>query len=124
MAEKNSGKQMTINLLASIISFGVNMAINFFLTPYLVESLGTESYGFIGLANNFVQYATIITVALNSMSGRFISMAYHKGDVEKASRIFSSVLVADLFLAGVMLLLTSVFTMYIDVFLDVPQSLV
>ena len=124
MAEKNSGKQMTINLLASIISFGVNMAINFFLTPYLVESLGTESYGFIGLANNFVQYATIITVALNSMSGRFISMAYHKGDVEKASRIFSSVLVADLFLAGAMLLLTSVFTMYIDVFLDVPQSLV
>lgn len=124
MAEKNSEKQMTINLLASIISFGVNMAINFFLTPYLVESLGTESYGFIGLANNFVQYATIITVALNSMSGRFISMAYHKGDVEKASRIFSSVLVADLFLAGAMLLLTSVFTMYIDVFLDVPQSLV
>lgn len=124
MAEKNSGKQMTINLLASIISFGVNMAINFFLTPYLVESLGTESYGFIGLANNFVQYATIITVALNSMSGRFISIAYHKGDIDKASRIFSSVLVADLFLAGVMLLVTSVFTMYIDVFLDVPQSLI
>lgn len=124
MAKKNAGKQMTINLIASIISFGVNMAINFFLTPYLVESLGTESYGFIGLANNFVQYATIITSALNSMSGRFISIAYHKGDKEKASRLFSSVLVADLFLAGVMLLLTSLVTFYLDVFLDIPEHLI
>lgn len=124
MAKKNSGKQMTINLIASIISFGVNMAINFFLTPYLVESLGTESYGFIGLANNFVQYATIITSALNSMSGRFISIAYHKGDKDKASRLFSSVLVADLFLAGVMLAATSLFTFYLDVFLDIPEHLI
>ncbi len=124
MSEKNTGKQMTINLVASIISFGVNMAINFFLTPYLVKSLGTESYGFIGLANNFVQYATIITSALNSMSGRFISIAYHKGDKDKASRLFSSVLVADLFLAGAMLALTSFFTAYLDVFLDIPEKLV
>ncbi len=124
MAGKNSSKQMTINLLASIISFGVNMAINFFLTPYLVQALGTESYGFIGLANNFVQYATIITSALNSMSGRFISIAYHQGDKEKASKLFSSVLVADLFLAGVMLLAAGLFTCYLDVFLDVPQTLI
>ncbi len=124
MAVKNSGKQMTINLLASIISFGVNMAINFFLTPYLVEALGTESYGFIGLANNFVQYATIITSALNSMSGRFISIAYHQGDKKKASKLFSSVLVADLFLAGVMLIAAGLFTCYLDVFLDVPQKLI
>lgn len=124
MSKKSSSKQMTINLLASIISFGVNMAINFFLTPHLVKTLGTESYGFIGLANNFVQYATIITLALNSMSGRFISIAYHKGDKDKASRLFSSVLIADLFLAGVMLLATSLFTCYLDVFLDIPEHLI
>ncbi|MEE0060689.1 MAG: oligosaccharide flippase family protein [Acutalibacteraceae bacterium] len=124
MAEKNTSKQMTINLLASIISFGVNMAINFFLTPYLVQALGTESYGFIGLANNFVQYATIITSALNSMSGRFISIAYHQGDKKKASKLFSSVLVADLFLAGVMLLAAGLFTGYLEVFLDVPAKLI
>ena len=124
MAGKNTSKQMTINLLASIISFGVNMGINFFLTPYLVKALGTDSYGFIGLANNFVQYATIITSALNSMSGRFISVAYHKGDKEKASRIFSSVLVADLILAGVMLVGTGLFTCYLDVFLNIPENLI
>ncbi len=124
MTEKSSNKQMSINIIASLVSFGVTMGINFFLTPYLVDSLGTEAYGFIGLANNFVQYATIITAALNSMSGRFISVAYHKGQKEKASRLFSSVLVADLILAGVMLIATALITSYIDVLLQVPKELV
>ena len=124
MKEKNTGKQMSINLIASVISFAVNVGINFLLTPFLVKELGTEAYGFIGLANNFVQYATIITAALNSISGRFISIEYHKGNIEKASKYFSSVFVADLFLAAVMLVGSAVLTCYIDVFLDVPADIV
>ncbi len=72
---KSSGKQMSINIIASIVSFAVTIGINFFLTPYLVKELGSDAYGFIGLANNFVQYGTIITMALNSISGRFISIS-------------------------------------------------
>lgn len=124
MATRSSSKQMTINLVASIIAFGVNIGINFFLTPYLVSSLGTEAYGFIGLANNFVQYATIITAALNSMSGRFISVAYHQGNKEKASKIFSSVLVADLILAFVLLIGTAIFTFFLDSVFNIPENLV
>lgn len=124
MAGKSSQKQMSINLIASLISFAVTTGINFFLTPYLTRELGTEAYGFIGLANNFVQYATIITAALNSMSGRFISIEYHRGNKEKASKLFSSVLVADLILAAAMLVISSLLVLYIDVFLNVPAKLV
>lgn len=52
MAEKSSGKQKSINVIASLISFAVTTGINFFLTPYLTQKLGKEAYGFIGLANN------------------------------------------------------------------------
>ena len=125
MAKTNSsGKQMSINIIASLLSFAVTMGINFYLTPILVDSLGTEAYGFIGLSHNFVAYATIVTSALNSMSGRFISIAYHRGDKEKASRYFSSVLVADLIIAGVMLVITSLITIYLDKILDIPPNLV
>ena len=124
MSETSQNRQMAINLIAAIISFAVNAGINFFLTPYLVKELGTDTYGFIGLANSFVQYATMISSALNAMSGRFISIAYHQGNREKASRLFSSVLVADLFLAAVMLIATSVLTLYLDVFLVIPAHLV
>lgn len=124
MSEKTTGKQMSINLIASIISFAVNVGINFFMAPFLVKELGTDAYGFIGLANNFVQYAAIITAALNSISGRFISVEYHRGNIEKASKIFSSVFVADLFLAGVMLLASAGVTAYIDVIINVPENLI
>lgn len=124
MNEKSLSKQMSINLIASIVSFTVNVGINFILTPYLVKSLGNEAYGFIGLANNFVQYANVITVALNSISGRFISIAYHNGEKEKASKIFSSVLVADIFMAVVMLIVSAGIPAYIDVILNVPAELV
>ena len=124
MATKSSNKQMSVNIIASLVSFGVTIGINFFLTPYLVDTLGTDAYGFIGLTNNFVQYATIITAALNSMSGRFISIAYHKGDKDKASRLFSSVLIANLIIAGVMLMATALITGFIDVILSVPAELV
>ena len=113
---------MSINVIASLISFAVTTGINFFLTPFLTKELGTEAYGFIGLANNFVQYATVITSALNSMSGRFISLAYHRGDKEKASKLFSSVLVADLIIAAVMLVVASLLTLYIDSILVIPES--
>ena len=124
MSEKTAGKQMSINLIASIISFAVNVGINFFMAPFLVTELGTDAYGFIGLANNFVQYAAIITAALNSISGRFISVEYHRGNLEKASKIFSSVFIADLFLAGVMLLASAGVTAYIDVIINVPENLI
>ena len=121
---KSDSKQMSINIVASLLSFAVTIGINFFLTPHLVKTLGSEAYGFIGLANNFVQYATIVTAALNAMSGRFISIEYHRGNLDKASRLFSSVFVADLIIAGVMLVLSALMTVFLDSFLNIPPHLV
>ena len=115
---------MTINLIASIVSFSVNVGINFFLSPFLVRELGVEAYGFIGLANNFVQYATIITAALNAISGRFISVEYHKGNKDRAEKFFNSVLAADLIIAGVMLAASALLTLFLDSFINIPENLV
>lgn len=94
-------KRLFINLIASIISFIVQLLTNFFLSPYLVEKLGNESYGFIGLANNFVSYATILTVALNSMASRFISYESNRNNLKKANEYYSSIFIADIILAVV-----------------------
>ena len=72
-------KSISINFIASMIVFAINLGISFFLTPFVTKRIGTEAYGFVSLANNFVNYATLITIALNSMSGRFVSVAIHQG---------------------------------------------
>ena len=86
-------KRLFINLTASIVSFFVQLAINFFLSPYLVEHLGDAAYGFIGLANNFVSYASILTVALNSMASRFISIEINRQNHKKANEYYSSIFI-------------------------------
>ena len=115
---------MIINLFASLVSFGVSMGISFFLTPYLTEVLGTEAYGYIGLANNFVSYASIVTVALNSMAGRFITIEIHRGNQQKADEYFNSILLSNVFLSVVISLISLIIILNIQTLLKVSDRLV
>ena len=117
-------KRMIINLFASLVSFGVSMGISFFLTPYLTEVLGTEAYGYIGLANNFVSYASIVTVALNSMAGRFITIEIHRGNQQKADEYFNSILLSNVFLSVVISLISLIIILNIQTLLKVSDRLV
>ena len=82
-------KQLLVNMVASLVNFAVSVGIGLVLTPYIVRSIGAEAYGFIGLANTFVSYAQLLTIALNSVAGRFITVAYHEGDEAKANGYYS-----------------------------------
>lgn len=117
-------KQIGINLIAQIIAFGVNLCISFFLTPYIVENIGVEANGFIGLANNFIEYAQLITVALNSMAGRFITIRYHQDDKEGASKYFSSVFFANLILSVILTCVFSIIIVFLDKIINISQELV
>lgn len=117
-------KSISINLIASIIVFIINLGISFFLTPYLTEKIGTEAYGFVSLANNFVNYATILTIALNSMAGRFISIAIHKGNQKEANEYFSSVFWSNVFIIILLIVPSVLVIAYLEKFLNIPTDLV
>lgn len=40
------------------------------------------------LGNNVINYITILTVALNSVAGRFITIEYHQGKKKEANEYF------------------------------------
>lgn len=116
-------KQTTLNLTTSLMAFVINAGINFLLTPYLIEKLGTESYGFIGLANDIVNYANILSMALNAMSSRFVSVEYHKGNKEKAEVYINSVIIANLLLAGAVAF-ASIFVVWkLEYLINIPENL-
>ena len=77
-AWRSGNRQIAVNMVATILSYGISLGISFFLTPYIVSRLGAAAYGFLGLSNNIIGYTSLITVALNSMAGRFVSIHYHK----------------------------------------------
>ena len=97
-------KRFAVNLVAKTMSLVLNLMISFFLTPFIIRHVGTESYGFVGLANDVVDIARIASVALNSMALRFIAVSLHRGDTEQANRYFSSVMIVNFMLSAVLIL--------------------
>lgn len=93
---ENQDKKTMVSLITSLIAMTLSIVINFFLSPYIVENFGEEANGFTQLANNFINYASLITIALNSMSGRFITIAYHRKDNAACNKYYSSVIVGNI----------------------------
>lgn len=117
-------KQLAINICANFIYMLINYGITFFLTSFVVSEISGEAYGFIGMCNNIVNYATIVTIALNSVAGRFITINVHNGQTNKAMKYFSSTLVADLVICAGILAIFVPLSFGIDVIFDVPEELV
>lgn len=120
---ENNGKVLMVNMVASLFTLVVNALINLLVMPYIVNCVGAEAYGYVSLANNIVNYATIITIALNSVSSRFIAIEVHRGNINKANMYLNSVLWADIFLCGVVMIFGILFTINIDRFLNIAPTM-
>ncbi len=116
-------KQIAINMVASILALGVSFGIGFFLTPFIVGRLGDEAYGFVSLANNFVTYGSLITVALNSMASRFITIAIRRGENKKAGMYFNSLLVSDILISVVLIIAAIFIIIFLNNIVDVSPQL-
>lgn len=119
-----SNKKIAINLVANSISFIIALGISFFLTPFILENVGAEAYGFISLANNFVTYISLITIALNSMAGRYVSIKIYQNDMEGANKYFSSVLFANIIASILIILSAMIVVFFIDKFISIPIELI
>lgn len=120
--EKSSNKRLTINIVANCIAFAVNFIISFFLTPYIVENVGKETYGFLALGNNFVNYVSLITIALNSMASRFITIRIQNKECDSASKYFSSVLLANILICLVIAIPLALVIIFMQNLVDITNE--
>lgn len=120
---RTKNQQLLINMGAQLMAFAVNIGIGFFLTPYIIRTVGSTAYGFVGLANNFVSYVSILTTALNSMTGRFIAISFYKDDMENVRKYYTSVLYANFFIAFVLLIPCIFVLCFLNRIINVPIEL-
>lgn len=116
-------KQLTINMIANFINFGISLCISFFLSPYIVRTIGVEANGFITLANNFVSYTSLITIALNSMTGRFVTISLTEDSTEDANKYFTSALFANVSIAIVLGIIGTFIVVFLKSIINVPDHL-
>ena len=91
-------KILNSNMIWAVIAVAVNCAINFLVVPYVTENVGVEAYGFVTLANTMVTYVDVIAIALNAFASRYIAIEYHRGDLQRANKYYSSAFIANVVL--------------------------
>lgn len=115
---------MALNLFASSAFYILQFGINFFLTPYILASLGNEAYGFLIFINSIISYSYIFTALINAMAGRFIANSYHKNDLLSASSFYSSALIANVFFSFLIALFSVFFIIYLQNFIHISSNLI
>lgn len=124
MKAVSTNRQIARNMFYNVVVYVINLGISFFLTPYLIRTVGKEAYSFFPLVNNLIGYTSIITTAVGSMGGRFMTMAYYRDDKKAAEEYFNSLIFAYWLLSLVFSVVLLVCCIYIYKILNIPNYLI
>lgn len=116
-------KQLALNIIANFISVIVSLLVSFLLTPYIVSNIGKEAYSFVPISNNFVQYMTILTIAMTSMTARFVTLSLHRGEREKAAAYYSTSFFTNLTIAFISVIIGILIVTFLDRIIDIPAAI-
>lgn len=122
--ELSHNKLLAINMAASFISLLVTFGISFLLSPYIVKTVGVEAYGFVSLGNSFVSYASLATVALDALAGRFITVRLYEGKVDDANRYYASAFYANFVIGLVLLVVGMLVWINLEQLVSIPSDIV
>lgn len=121
---RSANKQLLFNMISSAISYIIALGLPFVLTPFIVSRVGLDAYGFLGLSNTIINYTLMVTIALNSMMGRYVSIRYHEGKHSEASRYIASAFWCNIGFTLVVVPLAVIFTLNMEHFITIPTRLV
>ena len=117
-------KKITLNLIGQMLSFICTLGISFVLTPFIVAKLGKETYGFVGLANNFTSYISLFTVAIDGMLSRYVTFECARKDYKEASTYFSTAYITQVILAMVLVIPMMLIAWNVDAVVNISEEIV
>ena len=120
----SDNKLIALNMIWSMVAVAVNYAITFFMTSYVTNTAGAEAFGFVTLSNTLTSYIDVISIALNAFACRYISIAFHKGNIEEANKYFNSVIIADTVLSIFIIAIGTPTILNLEHILNISRELV
>lgn len=119
---KNS-KIIIRNVFSNWVGLFLNMAVGFFMSPFLVHSLGDETYGLWILVLSLTGYMGLLDLGLKVAVVRYVSRLNAVGDIRGLNGILSTGLSIYCSVSGVIVLLTIGLYSFSEVFLKVTAGM-
>lgn len=111
------------NVVYNWIATAANMAVGFFLAPFIVHRLGNVAYGVWVMAISAVTYLAMLDLGMQSSVLRFVSKGHTQGDHDGASEAVSAALWVRLRISLLVLLLSAALAAVFPLFFKVPADL-
>jgi O-antigen/teichoic acid export membrane protein len=111
------------NVLFNWLGTIANMAVGFFLSPFILHRLGDVAFGVWVLAISVVAYLGLLDLGMQSSVLRFVSKGHTKGDHEGASEAISAALWVRLQISALALLLSAGLAVVFPHLFKVPADL-
>jgi O-antigen/teichoic acid export membrane protein len=78
------------NLGANWIGYGAQLAVTFFLSPFVVHSLGDSRYGVWTLLTSLTGYLGLVDIGVRGGTGRYINYYLGRNEHEEVSNVVST----------------------------------
>ncbi|MCR5372680.1 MAG: oligosaccharide flippase family protein [Solobacterium sp.] len=111
-------------MISNMISVVVSALVSLVISKYLIETSGSVTYSYYPIATNFANYFSVIFIAVNAMSSRFVMVSLLEGKDREAREYYSSVFFADLMLSVLLSAVLAAFVFNIDHILNIPPGIV
>lgn len=112
------------NLIFKLLSLCVSFLSTMLITRLVVMNIGSETYGFFSMSNDFVNYALIISIALNSMASRYITISYYENNNYSLNQYFNSIFFANIFLALILIGPSLLIVINLENIVNIPIRLI
>jgi len=106
MADKNDSQKLLISIFSKFYAQIVNFAILFFLTPFIIKSLGSYLYGIWVLVGIIVNYFSYTEIGLTNALGRNLAVALGDKDDNEFRKLFVNGLFLNFIIFFTILILT------------------
>lgn len=118
----SASRRILRNVLFNWAGYAANVVIAFFLTPFVIESLGDRSYGIWAVLISLTGYYGLLDLGVRGALTQYVARYLAKGDLGAANRTVSTSLVL-LAAAGVLVLMaTGVVVVFLPRWLQVGSD--
>lgn len=107
-----NNKRIAKNTLVLYVRMLFLMAIGFYTSRVILEALGVEDFGIYNVVGGFVALFAILSKSLSGAASRFLNFEMGRGNAEKLSKVFSTTVSIQIFLALIIAIIAEIFGMW------------